>query len=101
MKKNNSPDGKPSKPNQKISNSPKNPKQKSEKTQSRVNSTEKKQAGEVLLSLPGGFKYQLPGKRQRMILGSLVIGLNLLLVLAVVVYFYSPGFQSFVYNFGR
>ena len=57
--------------------------------------------GEVLLSLPGGFKYQLPGKRQRVILGSVVLGLNLILVLAVVVYFYSPAFQSFVYNFGR
>ena len=101
MEKNNSSDAKPSKNNLKFSNSKKDPKQKSEKTKSRVKQTEKKQSGEVLLSLPGGFKYQLPGKRQRMILGSLVIGLNLLLVLAVVVYFYSPAFQSFVYNFGR
>ena len=60
-----------------------------------------KSQGEVLFSLPGGFKYQLPGKRQRLILGSLVIGLNLILVLAVIIYFYSPKFQTFVYNFGR
>ena len=57
--------------------------------------------GEVLLSLPGGFKYQMPGKRQRVILGGLVIGLNFILVLAVLAYYYIPGFQSFVYNFGR
>tara|TARA_Y100001968_G_C19082170_1_gene583523 strand:- start:250 stop:501 length:252 start_codon:yes stop_codon:yes gene_type:complete len=56
---------------------------------------------DVLLNLPGGLKYQLPGKRQRTILGLVVIGLNLVLVLAVIVYFYSPEFQTFVYNFGR
>ncbi len=56
---------------------------------------------EVLLSLPGGFKYKLPGKRQRVIVGSLVLGLNLLLVAAVALYFYSPAFQEFIYNVGR
>ena len=101
MEKNTSPDANPRKTNQKISNSEKIPKEKSEKTKKRLNSNDKKPDGEVLLSLPGGFKYQIPGKRQRMILGSVVIGLNFLLVLAVVVYFYSPAFQSFVYNFGR
>ena len=101
MEKNNSPDANPRKTNQKINNSEKIPTEKSEKTKKRLNSNEKKPDGEVLLSLPGGFKYQIPGKRQRMILGSVVIGLNFLLVLAVVVYFYSPAFQSFVYNFGR
>ena len=101
MEKNNSPDANPRKTNQEKSNSEKIPKEKSEKTKKRLNSNDKKPDGEVLLSLPGGFKYQIPGKRQRMILGSVVIGLNVLLVLAVVVYFYSPAFQSFVYNFGR
>ena len=101
MEKNNSPDANPRKTNQEKSNSEKIPKEKSEKTKKRLNSNDKKPDGEVLLSLPGGFKYQIPGKRQRMILGSVVIGLNVLLVLAVAVYFYSPAFQSFVYNFGR
>tara|TARA_Y100001968_G_C19269825_1_gene673645 strand:+ start:262 stop:567 length:306 start_codon:yes stop_codon:yes gene_type:complete len=70
---------------------------KEQNSQSQKNSEQ----GEVLLKLPGGFKYQLPGKRQRVILGSVVIGLNVLLVLAVILYFYSPDFQDFVYNFGR
>ncbi len=56
---------------------------------------------DVLVNLPAGLKYKVPGKRQRVIIGSIVIGLNLLLVISVLVYFYSPSFQDFVYNFGR
>ena len=56
---------------------------------------------DVLVNLPAGLKYKVPGKRQRVIIGSIVIGLNALLVISVLVYFYSPSFQEFVYNFGR
>ena len=56
---------------------------------------------DVLVNLPAGLKYKVPGKRQRVIIGSIVIGLNVLLVISVLVYFYSPSFQEFVYNFGR
>ena len=56
---------------------------------------------DVLVNLPAGLKYKVPGKRQRVIIGSIVIGLNLLLVISVILYFYSPSFQDFVYNFGR
>tara|TARA_Y100001968_G_scaffold4271_2_gene3793 strand:+ start:1206 stop:1475 length:270 start_codon:yes stop_codon:yes gene_type:complete len=56
---------------------------------------------EVLLNLPAGLKYRMPGKRQRVAIGSIVVGLNFLFVLGVVLYFYSPAFQQFVYNFGR
>ena len=56
---------------------------------------------DVLVNLPAGLKYKVPGKRQRVIIGSIVIGLNVLLVISVLVYFYSPSFQDFVYNFGR
>ena len=55
---------------------------------------------EVLIKV-GGFEYKTPGRRQRIIIGSIVIGLNLLLVLASVAYFYVPGFQEFIYNIGR
>ena len=55
----------------------------------------------VLVNLPAGMKYKVPGKRQRVIIGSIVIGLNVLLVISVLVYFYNPSFQDFVYNFGR
>ena len=56
---------------------------------------------DVLVNLPAGLKYKVPGKRQRVIIGSIVIGLNVLLVISVLVYFYNPSFQEFVYNFGR
>ena len=56
---------------------------------------------DVLVNLPAGLKYKVPGKRQRVIIGSIVIGLNILLVISVLVYFYSPSFQDFVYNVGR
>ena len=56
---------------------------------------------DVLVNLPAGLKYKVPGKRQRVIIGSIVIGLNVLLVISVLVYFYNPAFQEFVYNFGR
>ncbi len=56
---------------------------------------------DVLVNLPAGLKYKVPGKRQRVIIGSIVIGLNVLLVISVLIYFYSPSFQEFVYNFGR
>ena len=56
---------------------------------------------DVLVNLPAGMKYKVPGKRQRVIIGSIVIGLNVLLVISVLVYFYNPSFQEFVYNYGR
>ena len=56
---------------------------------------------DVLVNLPAGMKYKVPGKRQRVIIGSIVIGLNALLVISVLVYFYNPSFQDFIYNVGR
>ncbi len=56
---------------------------------------------EVLLKLPGGFEYKMPGKRQRIVVASLVVGLNMLLLVAVGLYFYVPGFKDFIYNIGR
>ena len=65
------------------------------------NSSDKSKSEEVLLNLPAGLKYRMPGKRQRVLIGSIVVGLNLVFVLGVIVYFYSPPFQQFVYNLGR
>ncbi len=49
----------------------------------------------------GPLKYKLPGKKQRVIIGSIVLGLNVLFVLAVLLYFYNPSFQEFIYTVGR
>tara|TARA_Y100001968_G_scaffold292362_1_gene297505 strand:- start:131 stop:397 length:267 start_codon:yes stop_codon:yes gene_type:complete len=80
-----------------LSDEKKKPKMNSVKS----NSSGKNEREEVLLDLPAGLKYRMPGKRQRVIIGSIVVGLNLLFVLGVIVYFYSPPFQQFVYNLGR
>ena len=74
---------------------------KSKKGKSKNKAESTSDGQEVLLSLPGGFQYKMPGKRQRVVLGSIVIGLNALLLLAVILYFYNPAFQDFIYNVGR
>ena len=55
---------------------------------------------EVLLKV-GSLEYKAPGRRQRVILGAIVLGGNLLLVLATVLYFYSPAFKDFIYTLGK
>ena len=47
------------------------------------------------------FTYTLPGKKQINIFGSIVIGLNLILVLLVILYLKNQEFHDFVFNFGR
>ncbi len=84
-----------------MSNSQKGLKFQSKNKKSKEDKSSSAESGEVLLKLPGGFKYQLPGKRQRIVVGTIVLGLNLLLIIAVIAYFYIPDFQSFIYNVGR
>ena len=47
------------------------------------------------------FTYTLPGKKQINIFGSIVLGLNLILVLLVILYLNNQEFHDFVFNFGR
>ena len=47
------------------------------------------------------FTYTLPGKKQINIFGSIVIGLNLILVLLVILYLKNQAFHDFVFNVGR
>ena len=90
--------------NKKNSSSKKTSKPKSpEKTLGKSNFKQSKSTSsneEVLIKV-GGFEYKTPGKRQRIVIGAIVIGLNVLLVLASVAYFYIPSFQQFIYNIGR
>ena len=74
----------------------------SKKNQQKFKSASNSEAGsrEVLIKV-GRFEYKTPTKNTRVFLGSLVIGLNLILVLAVVLYFYNSSFQEFIYNVGR
>ena len=68
--------------------------------QKKAKATSESDPREVLIKV-GGFEYKTPTKSTRIFLGGLVIGLNLILVLAVVLYFYNPGFHEFIYNVGR
>ena len=45
--------------------------------------------------------YTLPGKKQINIFGSLVIGLNMILLLLVILYLKNQEFHDFVFNLGR
>ena len=47
------------------------------------------------------FTYTLPGKKQINIFGSIVIGLNIILILLVILYLNNKEFHDFVFNVGR
>ena len=47
------------------------------------------------------FTYNLPGKKQINIFGSIVIGLNIILVLLVILYLKNQAFHDFLFNVGR
>ena len=47
------------------------------------------------------FTYTLPGKKQINIFGSLVIGLNMILIRLVILYLKNEEFHDFVFNVGR
>ena len=47
------------------------------------------------------FTYTLPGKKQINIFGSIVLGLNIILVLLVILYLKNQSFHDFIFNVGR
>ena len=55
---------------------------------------------EVLLKV-AGLEYKEPGKRQRLIISSVVLAGNLLLVVATLLYFYNPAFKDFISTVGK
>ena len=47
------------------------------------------------------FTYTLPGKKQINIFGSIVLGLNMILILLVILYLKNQEFRDFIFNVGR
>ena len=47
------------------------------------------------------FTYTLPGKKQINIFGSIVLGLNIILVIMIALYFNNQKFHDFIFNVGR
>ena len=47
------------------------------------------------------FTYTLPGKKQINIFGSIVLGLNMILILLIILYLKNQEFHEFIFNVGR
>jgi len=47
------------------------------------------------------FTYTLPDKKQINIFGSIVLGLNMILILLVILYLKNQEFHDFIFNVGR
>ena len=47
------------------------------------------------------FTYTLPGKKQINVFGTIVLGLNMILILLVILYLKNQEFHDFIFNVGR
>ena len=66
-----------------------------------IKETKKEKKGLAGILKGKKFTYTLPGKKQINIFGSIVLGLNLILILLVILYLKNPEFHDFVFNVGR
>ena len=71
------------------------------KNNTQINETKQEKKGLAGFLKGKKFTYTLPGKKQINIFGSIVIGLNMILVLLVILYLKNQEFQDFVFNVGR
>ena len=66
-----------------------------------IKETKKEKRGLASFLKGKKFTYTLPGKKQINIFGSIVLGLNLILILLVILYLKNQEFHDFVFNVGR
>ena len=66
-----------------------------------IKETKKEKKGLASFLKGKKFTYTLPGKKQINIFGSIVIGLNIILVLLVILYLKNQEFHDFIFNVGR
>ena len=71
------------------------------KNDSQIKDSKKEKKGLASFLKGKKFTYTLPGKKQINIFGSIVIGLNMILVLLVILYLKNQEFHNFVFNVGR
>ena len=71
------------------------------KNEAEINESKKVKKGLASFLKGKKFTYTLPGKKQINIFGSLVIGLNMILVLLIILYLNNQEFHGFVFNVGR
>tara|TARA_Y100001970_G_scaffold194222_1_gene236128 strand:+ start:3448 stop:3705 length:258 start_codon:yes stop_codon:yes gene_type:complete len=60
-----------------------------------------KSSWNLLSKLPKTITYTLPGRKQRLFLGTFVILLNMILLLAIYLYFNNETFHNFIFQIGR
>ena len=66
-----------------------------------IKETKKEKKGLAAFLKGKKFTYTLPGKKQINLFGSIVLGLNLILILLVVLYLKNQEFHDFIFNVGR
>ena len=71
------------------------------KNDTQIKETKKEKKGLAGFLKGKKFTYTLPGKKQIDIFGSIVLGLNLILILLVILYLKNQEFHDFVFNVGR
>ena len=71
------------------------------KNNAEIKETKEKKKGLAAFLKGKKFTYTLPGKKQINIFGSIVLGLNLILILLVILYLNNQEFHDFVFNVGR
>ena len=70
-------------------------------TDTEINDSNREKKGLAAFLKGKKFTYTLPGKKQINIFGSIVLGLNVILILLVFLYMNNQEFHDFVFNVGR
>ena len=71
------------------------------KNDGEIKETKKERKGLAAFLKGKKYTYTLPGKKQINIFGSIVLGLNLILILLVILYLKNQEFRDFIFNLGR
>ena len=71
------------------------------KNDTKIKESKKEKKGLASFLKGKKFTYTLPGKKQINIFGSIVLGLNMILVMLVILYLNNQEFHDFVFNVGR
>jgi len=71
------------------------------KNEDQIKDSKKEKKGLASFLKGKKFTYTLPGKKQINIFGSIVLGLNIILLLLVIFYLNNQKFHDFVFNVGR
>ena len=71
------------------------------KNEDEIKESKKERKGLAAFLKGKKFTYTWPGKKQINIFGSIVLGLNMILILLVILYLRNQQFHDFVFNVGR